>query len=142
MTPMLAAFAAALLLQSTTADSSVVRHAHGLLPPTVTAVRIEQAPSVDGRLDDPAWAQARPLPGLIQTDPEEGAPASERTEVRIVYDADAVYVSARLFDAAPDRIVRRLARRDASTHSDEFRLLVDSYHDHRTAFEFVVNPAG
>jgi len=142
MTPMLAAFAAALLLQSTTADSSVVRQAHGLLPPTVTAVRIEQAPSVDGRLDDPAWAQARPLPGLIQTDPEEGAPASERTEVRIVYDADAVYVSARLFDAAPDRIVRRLARRDASTHSDEFRLLVDSYHDHRTAFEFVVNPAG
>ena len=139
---MLAAFAAALLLQSTTADSSVFRRAHGVLPPTVTAVRIEQAPSVDGRLDDPAWAQARPLPGLIQTDPEEGAPASERTEVRIVYDADAVYVSARLFDAAPDRIVRRLARRDASTHSDEFRLLVDSYHDHRTAFEFVVNPAG
>jgi Domain of unknown function (DUF5916) len=134
---MLAAFAAALLLQSTTADSSV-------LPPTVTAVRIQQAPppSVDGRLNDLAWAQARPFPDLIQTDPEEGAPASERTDVRIVYDREAVYVSARLFDAAPERIVKRLARRDASTHSDEFRLLVDSYHDHRTAFAFVVNPAG
>jgi hypothetical protein len=139
---MLAALAAALLLQSATGDSAVLRHAHGLLPPAVTAVRVEQAPSMDGRLDDAAWQLARPFPGLTQTDPDEGAPASERTDVRIVYDADAVYVSARLFDAAPDRIVRRLARRDASTHSDEFRVLVDSYHDHRTAFAFVVNPAG
>src|SRR5204863_65538 len=51
-------------------------------------------------------------------------------------------VGARLFDAEPGKIVRRLARRDASSHSDEFRVLLDSYHDYRTAFEFTVNAAG
>jgi hypothetical protein len=100
------------------------------------------APSLDGRLDDPAWALAPTITDLIQQDPNEGAPVSERVEVRIVYDAEALYVSARLFDSEPSAIVSRLTRRDASTHSDEFRLLLDSYHDHRTAFQFAVNPAG
>ncbi len=139
---MLPALAAVLLLQTVNGDSSVLRHAGGLLAPTVTVVRVDRPPSVDGRLDDPAWTLASPFPGLTQTDPDEGAPASERTDAWILYDADAVYVGARLFDAAPERIVSRLARRDASTQSDEFRLLLDSYHDHRTAFQFIVNPAG
>jgi len=113
-----------------------------LQAPTVTAVRADRAPQLDGRLDDAAWAQATSVRDLLQSVPDEGRPASESTEVRIVYDADAVYVGARLFDAEPGRIVRRLARRDASTHSDEFRVLFDSYHDRRTAFEFTVNAAG
>ena len=139
---MLPALAAVLVLQSANGDSSVHRHASGLIAPTVIAVRVGGALSVDGRLDDPAWAQASPFPTLTQTDPDEGAPASERTDVRVLYDADAVYVGARLFDSAPDRIVSRLARRDASSQSDEFRVLLDSYHDHRSAFEFIVNPVG
>ncbi len=113
-----------------------------LQAPTVTAVRVDRAPQLDGHLDDAAWAQATSVRDLLQSVPDEGRPASESTEVRIVYDADAVYVGARLFDAEPGRIVRRLARRDASTHSDEFRVLFDSYHDRRTAFEFTVNAAG
>ena len=115
--------------------------------PVVQAVRVSSGrlpPVVDGRLDDTIWvgASGAAITDLLQRDPDEGAPASERSEVRLVYDGDALYVSARLFDAEPQRIVRRLARRDASTHSDEFRLLLDSYHDHRTAFEFIVNPEG
>ena len=97
---------------------------------------------VDGRLDDPGWNLAPAVTDFRQTDPDEGAPVSEATAVRVLYDGTAVYVGARLFDSAPARIVRRLARRDASTHSDEFRVFLDSYHDRRTAFEFVVNAAG
>ena len=129
-----AVIAAILLLQSGGVDSSE--------PPTITAVRVDRAPVVDGRLDDPVWNLAPAVTDFRQTDPDEGAPVSEATAVRVLYDGTAVYVGARLFDSAPARIVRRLARRDASTHSDEFRVFLDSYHDRRTAFEFVVNAAG
>jgi len=105
-------------------------------------VRVDRAPVVDGRLDDPVSNLAPAVTDFRQTDPDEGAPVSEATAVRVLYDGTAVYVGARLFDSAPARIVRRLARRDASTHSDKFRVLLDSYHDRRTAFEFIVNAAG
>jgi len=124
----------AVLLQAAAASPPVA--------PAVTAVRLVRAPAVDGRLDDPDWALATPVRAFLQIDPDEGAAASEPTEVRVLYDADAIYVGARLFDAEPAKIVRRLARRDASSHSDEFRVLLDSYHDYRTAFEFTVNAAG
>ncbi len=136
-----ARIAAILLLQSGGVDSSLLRHADGR-EPTVTAVRVDRAPVVDGRLDDPVWNLAPAVTDFRQTDPDEGAPVSEATAVRVLYDGTAVYVGARLFDSAPARIVRRLARRDASTHSDEFRVFLDSYHDRRTAFEFIVNAAG
>jgi len=138
----LCAVVPALLLQSAAAEPSTLRHANGLLPPTVTAVRVNRPPSLDGRLNDPAWALAPPVTALIQRDPNEGKSVSESTVVRVVYDGSALYVGARLFDSAPGRIARRLARRDASTQSDEFWVLLDSYHDHRTAFRFTVNPAG
>src|SRR5437899_11318249 len=111
--------------------------------PVVQAVRVSSGrlpPVVDGRLDDTIWvgASGAAITDLLQRDPDEGAPASERSEVRLVYDGDALYVSARLFDAEPQPIVRRLASRARSTHSDELRLLLDSYHDHRTAFAFLL----
>src|SRR2546426_183310 len=132
-----------LLLQTAAADSAALRHANGLIPQTVTAVRVPRAPVLDGKLDDPAWAlAAAPVTDFRQTDPEEGKPASESTAVLVVYDDHAIYVGARLFDSDPRRIARRLVRRDADSQSDEFRVLFDSYHDHRTAYRFVANPAG
>ena len=129
-----------LLLQSASVDRARVPDA----PATVTATRVAPAsrPVLDGRLDDPAWTLATPIGGLLQRDPQEGAPATERVDVRILYDAEALFIGARLFDASPQSIIRRLGRRDATTHSDEFRVLLDSYHDRRTAFEFIVNAAG
>ncbi|HEY6156601.1 MAG TPA: DUF5916 domain-containing protein [Gemmatimonadales bacterium] len=129
-----------LLLQSGSVDQARVPD----VPVAVTAARVAPAakPVLDGRLDDAAWALATPVGGLLQRDPLEGAPATERAEVRILYDADALYVGARLFDSAPRQIIARLGRRDVNTHSDEFRVLLDSYHDRRTAFEFIVNAAG
>jgi hypothetical protein len=124
------------------ADSSALRHADGRIPPTVTAIRVTRPPALDGRLDDAAWQNVPVVDGFRQIDPTEGAAASESTTVRIVYDDDAIYVGARLYDDEPSKIVRRLGRRDDDLQSDMFYVDFDSYHDHRTAFEFAVNPAG
>ena len=136
------ALVAVALLQSPVADSAALRHSNGHIPPTALAVRVDRPPVLDGRLDDPAWALAPPVTQFIQTDPSEGKPVSEATEVRVLYDATAIYIGARLYDREPNKIVARLARRDGDSQSDDFRVLLDSYHDHRTAFRFVVNPAG
>ncbi|MBW3628314.1 MAG: carbohydrate binding family 9 domain-containing protein [Gemmatimonadetes bacterium] len=109
--------------------------------PAAAALRVEVAPQLNGRLDDAAWAQAPAMGEFTQLDPDEGRPASERTDFRIVYDDQAVYVGARLHDRGP--ITSRLGRRDMTTGaSDWFVVSLDSYLDRRTAFRFEVNPSG
>ena len=109
--------------------------------PVASAGRLQGAITLDGKLDEPAWASATPVTSFIQLDPEEGVPGSERTEVRIAYDASALYVGALMRDSAPTST--RLARRDAFlSDSDLFTVALDSYHDHLTAFRFSVNPSG
>lgn len=98
---------------------------------------------IDGKLDDAAWAAASPTSGFIQAYPTPGAPAVDPTEVRVVYDDQALYVAIRMHDSHPDSIAAQLARRDASgIYSDWAHLIVDSYRDRRTAFRFSVNPKG
>ncbi len=112
-------------------------------PPAMTALRATpDAPRLDGRLDDPIWTSAAIASGFRQREPNDGEEPTELTEVRIVYTDDALYVGARMFDSQPDGVVGRLGRRDSFTSSDEFWVAIDSYHDHRTAFCFGVNPAG
>jgi hypothetical protein len=124
-------------------DTAALRHSNGRAAPLMVAVRAAAgAPRIDGRLDDAAWALAEPATGFRQQSPRDGDPATERTEVRIVYDDQAVYVGARMYDSDPSKIVARLGRRDASTQSDLFEVDFDSYHDHRTSFQFYVNPLG
>jgi hypothetical protein len=110
--------------------------------PTLAAVRTMSAPVLDGRFDDAAWAAAAPATGFTQLQPSPGAPATQRTEVRIVYDDDAVYVAMRMYDSSPDSIVALLARRDEAVHSDWAYVVFDSYFDRRTGFGFGVNPRG
>ena len=109
---------------------------------TVRAVQAPEAIRVDGSLDDAAWAAAEPITGFVQRDPLEGAPPTLRTEARVAFDATALYVAVRAFDPEPDRIVGYLTRRDAGSSSDWIHVIVDSYHDRRTAYQFGVNPAG
>lgn len=97
---------------------------------------------VDGRLDDAAWSRAVPLTGFRQRDPQEGADASVQTEVRVVFDATALYVGVRAIDSDAGKIVGLLTRRDTRSPSDWIRVAIDSFHDRRTAYEFAVNPAG
>ena len=100
------------------------------------------APRVDGRLDEAAWATAAPITTFVQRDPDEGAAPSERTEARILYTDEGLYLGIRAFDTQVDQIAAPLARRDELPPSDWVGVLIDSYYDRRSAFEFVVNPAG
>jgi len=111
-------------------------------PHTVRAVRRATPITLDGALTDPAWAAAEPVTEFRQDEPDQGALPTERTEVRVVFDDEAIYVGARLFDSAPDSIVGRLARRDNQVVSDRFSLYLDPYHDRRTGVFFGINAAG
>ncbi|MDX1547827.1 MAG: DUF5916 domain-containing protein [Rhodothermales bacterium] len=112
--------------------------------PRAVAVFAETAPVLDGAvLDDPAWAAAVPLSGFRQTTPEEGRPASERTEVRLLYTATALYIGVVCHDRQPGRIVVSDSRRDAPLDdSDSFQLILDTYRDGQNGFLFGTNPAG
>lgn len=107
------------------------------------AVRIGgEAPRIDGRLDDVAWRLAQPVNDLAQQRPLEGAEPTERTEVLILYDDDALYVGARLYRRDPRTIPRSVSRRDAFGNAEQFAVLLDTYLDRRTAFGFSVTAAG
>ena len=113
-------------------------------PRTMRAVRRTTPITIDGKLDDAAWATAEPTGGMVQSYPKPGAVAPDQTEVRVLYDDDALYVGIRMFDAHPDSIAAGLARRDATAatgiYSDWVHLIIDSYHDRRTAFRFSTTP--
>ncbi|MGH7729652.1 MAG: DUF5916 domain-containing protein [Candidatus Eiseniibacteriota bacterium] len=110
--------------------------------PVIHAAPLLEAVRVDGILDEPAWAAAPPASGFIQNDPEQGQPASEPTEVRVLFDGHALYIGARMVDREPRLIRSALARRDEPLESDLLELFIDSFHDHLTAFNFRVTPAG
>ena len=99
------------------------------------------APRVDGRLDDAVWATVPVATGFTQNYPQSGIPATRQTEARVVFVGDALYVGMRAYDS-PDSIVAPLMRRDGMLNSDWVDVLIDSFHDRRTAFHFAVNPAG
>jgi len=100
------------------------------------------APTLDGRLDDAAWAAADSSGGFIQRDPDEGKPASFPTVVRVAFDDAAVYVALRAYDPEPGKVTAQLTRRDQDSSSDWLMVAFDSRHDLRTAYAFAVNPAG
>ncbi|MFB6098454.1 MAG: DUF5916 domain-containing protein, partial [Salinibacter sp.] len=111
-------------------------------PAQITAHRTEKTLTIDGRLRESAWKKVSPITGFRQLKPQEGAPASQRTEVRVLYGSDALYVGAVLYDEHPDRIRARLARRDQLNQADWFEVSIDSYFDRKTARTFAVNAAG
>jgi hypothetical protein len=115
---------------------------HASAAPQATATRLTGTVQVDGRLDEPVWQTAPAVSQLVQFRPIEGGPPSQRTEVRVVYDDEAIYVGARMFDDKPAQIVARLARRDADTGSDYIMIQFDPYHNHNGDASFMLNPAG
>ncbi len=99
--------------------------------------------TIDGRLDETAWAAAAAATGFIQRQPRAGEPASQPTEARVLFDGEAIWVGLRLHDDRPDSIAAQLTRRDqTSGYSDWAGVIIDSYFDRRTAFAFFVNPQG
>ncbi len=111
--------------------------------PTMRAAFRTTVIRIDGRLDEGDWERAEPATGFTQAAPDPGANASHPTEVRILYDRDALYVGARMYDPRPDSIAQQMARRDADDiYSDWLRIGIDSYLDRRTAFIFAISPRG
>ena len=131
--------------QSPTPEGSPVsyRFGHRRAVPSATAAHRTTAILLDGKLDEAAWSAATPITEFRQIDPDEGKPASQRTEVRFLYDDDALYVGAKMHDTAGARgVVTRLVRRDGSFDSDFLQLVIDGYHDHLSRAFFELNPSG
>ena len=110
--------------------------------PRATATLAARPPVIDGRDDDDVWRQATPITEFREWQPVEDGPARFPTMAKVAYDARTLYVFVRCFDPHPDSILKLLARRDSWPPSDHVLLLIDSYHDRRTGYEFGVNPAG
>jgi hypothetical protein len=106
------------------------------------ARRAEIPPTIDGRLNDASWQAAEFATNFHQVEPNEGEAATERTEVRVLYDNAALYVGVRLYDSEPNKIVARLSRRDDDPDADRFTFYVDALHDRLTGAAFEVSAAG
>src|SRR5258705_13786672 len=112
-------------------------------PRRIQAVRVIDAIKIDGFLDEPSWSTAEGATDFRQETPTEGAAASEKTEVRVLYDDKNLYLGVRAFDADPAKInARDLVRDSLFATDDRVEIILDTYHDRRNAFRFAVNPLG
>ena len=113
-------------------------------PRVTTAQRISEAPVIDGDvLGDPIWQPVTATGDFSQTTPDDGVPASERTDVRIVYTDTMLYVGVVLYDSSPETIVAADSRRDSSMDdTDSFQFILDTFRDGQSGFVFGTNPAG
>lgn len=112
-------------------------------PDSVIATRVMMPPATDGPIADDLWKSVAPITNFTQSEPIEGNTPTERTEVRIVYDARALYIRVACFMSSPDRIIANEMSRDfASFAEDNFMVILDTYHDKRNGFLFVINPNG
>ena len=122
-------------------------HAQQLAPASpskiLSALRTQLPIRVDGTLDDAVWAQAQVISDFVQQEPRVNEPATERTEVRVVFDDGAMYFGITCLDSDPSRIIARELRRDNTLKDDDrFEIVLDTFHDHRNAFHFAINPLG
>lgn len=132
----LMAIISSMLLLASTDTSSVLGNQKDYL-----AVKLNEPIKLDGILDEPRY-KTESITNFVQIEPYNGKPASQKTEVWISYTETDLYISARLHDTDPHLIRAPKNRRDQMSNSDEFQVAIDSYHDRRTGFFFVVNPSG
>ncbi|MEN8145208.1 MAG: DUF5916 domain-containing protein [Gemmatimonadota bacterium] len=110
---------------------------------TVTAISAEGVDiSVDGKLDDAIWQEAQFISDFLQKEPEQGVMPSERTEVAFLYDDGNLYIGARMYSENPEEIAALMTRRDQTGQAESLRVFLDTFHDRRTAYAFVVTAAG
>lgn len=139
------AFFIAFVCPRPAAAQQLVRPTEVVRPAAVAVARAVRADApivIDGRDDDPVWQSAPVVDEFRVFDPVEDGDPTLRTEARFAYDERNLYILVRAFDHRPDSIMALLSRRDERTQSDYIRVIVDSYHDRRTGYQFMVNPAG
>src|SRR5437773_998451 len=129
--------------QPTKAATTAQATAPSTGPRRIQARRVTEAIKIDGLLNEPAWSLAQPATDFRQERPTEGAPASERTEVRVLFDEKNIYFGIRAFDSDAGHInARDLVRDSDFPNDDKVEILLDTYDDRRNAFRFGVNPLG
>ena len=115
-------------------DSAGMKH--------LNAVRVASPPKIDGKLDDAAWQGVPIATDFTQINPSPGDKSAARTEVKVIYDDDAVYVGAMMYDSAPDSILKQFSQRDEDANTAMFVVALDTYDDNLNAFLFQVSAAG
>jgi hypothetical protein len=109
----------------------------------VRAVKVDQAPQIDGSVDEPVWQSAKPATDFVQQDPEFGAPSTEPTEVRILFDSKNLYFGIICHDREPDKIRVTQSRRDGNLQDDDsIQIVLDTFKDNQNGFVFGTNPTG
>ncbi len=112
-------------------------------PDTLYALHINEKIKIDGKLNEPAWQKAMKISNFTQRQQKEGAPATEKTEVAVLYDDNNLYFGVWAYDSEPDKILAKSMKRDFSWGSeDNFEMIISTYNDNRNAFLFVTNPNG
>ncbi|TKJ32339.1 hypothetical protein CEE39_05790 [bacterium (candidate division B38) B3_B38] len=108
------------------------------------AAKVDQAPDIDGHLEEELWQKAPAAGNFVQKQPDEGKPATEKTEVRILYDNKNVYIGIMCYDSEPQNIIANEKRRDSEDiyENDHVRIMLDTFHDRRNGYIFVINPLG
>ena len=106
------------------------------------AARVMESPVLDGALNDEIWVSAPYATGFVQLQPNAGENPSQRTEVKITYDDDGIYVGAKMYDTQPDSILKELSQRDQFGNTDWFGIFIDAYRDGINGVSFIVTPAG
>lgn len=132
---------AVLALVATSAEANPIATVAAPSAPVANAVRVSKAPKIDGSLTDDSWASAPKHGGFVRRFPNPNLPAKRVTEFAVMYDNAAVYVGIWCHDDSPAEIRGLLTRRDQESQSDEVSVTFDSYHDRRTGFAFLLNPA-
>ena len=122
--------------------SVVARDASGRA--TIRAIPLTAAMTLDGRLDERLYQDTAPVGDFIQQEPQEGAPATERTDVWVAYDKEALYVGARLSESDPSKRVTSDMRRDSNNlyNNDHFAIVLDTFYDRRNGYIFSANSQG
>jgi hypothetical protein len=149
----IALIAGSVLLSSVGANQVAAQDGETLPPAVARHMAASDRIQLDGLLDEAAWQAAPVSSGFRQQEPDEGAPATERTEVRVVYDEATLYVGITAYDSNPDAIIARVLQRDRVmqganfgrfnfTTDDGVAILFDTFHDHRNAMIFATNPNG
>lgn len=110
----------------------------------VRFIKLPAPLTLDGRLDEPIYQDARPISDFIQLEPRNGEPATEKTDVWLAFDAENVYVSMRVWESRPERMVVNEMRRDSNNIrlGESIWFAFDTFHDRRNAYQFEVNPLG
>ena len=110
-------------------------------PDTIHALPVSQSITLDGQLNEPVWQQAKKISNFTQRELHEGQPATEHTDVAVLYDAKNLYVGVWCYDDQPDKIIASQMKRDFDYGTDDnFQIIIDTYGDRRNGYLFITNP--